>query len=189
MNDNRAVVRFPIRADSKTEGNETISVELRNPATALTLGTVNLTILDTSKNSSYDLYFSRNENGGARITNANEGEVIWAIIACQDVDNGTVLNVSTTIGGRIANVANGDVTANVQTTVTINNNFASTRIPLNNDNTDEDAETLNMSLSKDGILITAASMVVNDTSRAPTYATRLLQGSIVTGKQIGRAHV
>lgn len=178
MNDNRAVVRFPIRADSKTEGNETISVELRNPATALTLGTVNLTILDTSKNSSYDLYFSRNENGGARITNANEGEVIWAIIACQDVDNGTVLNVSTTIGGRIANVANGDVTANVQTTVTINNNFASIRIPLNNDNTDEDAETLNMSLSKDGILITAASMVVNDTSRAPTYATRLLQGTI-----------
>ena len=180
VTDNRAVVRFPIKADGVTEaGDETFIVGLQNQFTREIMGTVSLTIKDTSKNSTYKLRFSTDALGNGTITNADEGKVVYGIIETTDVDNGTILYVDTTIGGQVATVANGDVTVNVPTTVTVNNNFAAVKVSLNNDLMDEGAETLYMAVRKDAsTTVVSGTMIVNDTSRAPTYSARLLQGNI-----------
>jgi len=182
INDNRAVVRLGIKADQVTEGgDETLVVTLQNQFTRETLGTVTLTIKDTSKLSTFKLRFSTDVNGNGTINNADEGQVVYGVIETTDVDNGTVLFVDTTIGGKVATVANGDVTTNVPSSVTIQNNFAVVKISLNNDMTNEGAEALLMNVRDSGSNVLAtATMTVNDTSKSPTYSCRLVQGAIGT---------
>lgn len=178
VTDNRAVVEYSIKADQITDDrDETLIITLQNSFSRETLGVATLTIKDTSKASTYKLRFSANANGTGSITNANEGTTVYGIIETTDVDDGTVLNVATTIGGKVATVANGDVTINVATTATITSNFAAVRITLNNDLTNEGAEALIMTVSEAGTTLTTATMTVNDTSKAPTYSGRLLVGT------------
>lgn len=182
INDNRAVVRYTIKADQLTENSdEAMTISLQNQFTRETLGSVTLTIKDTSKLSTYSLRFSTSATGAGSITNANEGDVIYGIIETTDVINGTVLNVNTTIGGAVATIANGDVTVNVAGTATIQDNFAAVKITLNKDMVNEGAEPLYMSIrNSDNDILASATMTVNDTSLSPTFSCRLLIGEITS---------
>lgn len=178
VNNNRAVVQYAIKADMLTDGrDENMVITLQNSFNRENLGSVSLTIKDSSKASTFRLRFSANASGADSINNANEGTVVYGVLETTDVDDGTVLKVETTIGGKLATVANADVTINVATTVVVNKNLAIISVALNNDITNEGAEVLVMSISDDSSTLATASITVNDTSMAPTYSGRLLVGT------------
>lgn len=180
INDNRAVITYAIKADKLTDGAKVMRVRLRHNITNDELSSATLNIVDTSKASTYAAFFTSDAAGATKITTANEGAVIYGVVKTTDVGDNTTIYLATTIGGKVATVANADVSVTVPTSVVIKNNIGIVKIQLNNDMTTEGAENLIMtaSLTNGGASIASATMSVKDTSLSPTYATRIVTGTI-----------
>lgn len=79
-----ASVNWNIANDMLTEGNETIVANVSIDGTQV--GTANLTIVDTSLTPSvYSAYFTSDAAGDNRITTANEGDTVYAILEAANV--------------------------------------------------------------------------------------------------------
>ena len=96
------------------------------------------------------------------VNSADEGTVITFTLNTTNVGNGTVLPYTIT-GITQQDLSSGSLTGNF----TVNNNTATASITLANDALTEGSETMTVSLSSG---VASDSVVVNDTSRAPTYA-------------------
>lgn len=90
-------IPITITADEITEGNETLSLQVDFQAAGSTTweskGTSNLTLNDTSKTPTFDIYYSTNPAGTDRVTSSGEGTTIYLIAATTNVSTGTVLQV------------------------------------------------------------------------------------------------
>lgn len=178
INNNGATITFNIKEDYLTDGDKTLTVRLIHKSNNDELASATLAIVDSSKTSTYDILFSKTQNGDSVITSANEGDVIYAVLKTTDVPDNTIMYFNTTIGGDIANIANGDVITNVATTATVKNNIAYIQIQLSADNKNEGNEDIVVSVSKTsgGTIVKSAKILLNDTSVSPTYTVRIRGG-------------
>ncbi len=91
---------FSVIADELTENNETLTLQaelMRAGASTWTvMGTANLTIVDTSKTPTFDIYYSNNASGTDRITSIGEGKTVYLICKTTNIASGTVLQVNFT---------------------------------------------------------------------------------------------
>lgn len=79
-----ASVNWNIANDSLTEGNETLVATVSVNGTQV--GTANLTIIDTSLTiPTYVAYFTSDAAGNNKITTANEGDTVYAVIEAENV--------------------------------------------------------------------------------------------------------
>lgn len=103
-------------ADYVTEVNMNMVVTLDN------LGiSQSVTLNDTSRTPSYDFGWYSDNTGTNAINTTNEGDVLFLVIKTQNVNNGTVINISLTGSG----VTTGDFVKNALTfPMTVNNNIA-----------------------------------------------------------------
>ncbi len=94
------------------------------------VGTASVTVTGNSGK----MYFSSNSNGTTTITNATEGDIIYLVTEAKNtsgvstVADGSVVNITTLINGLDATTANGFVTENVATSITMTNGRAITPI-------------------------------------------------------------
>lgn len=77
-------VPWTFSADLLTEGTETVTATVKIGST--TIGTANLQILDTSLTPAvYNAYFTSDAAGNNKITTANEGDVVYAVLEAANV--------------------------------------------------------------------------------------------------------
>ena len=127
-------VSWAFSTDFLTEGTETVTATVKIGST--TIGTANLQILDTSLTPVvYNAYFTSDAAGNNKITTANEGDTVYAVLESANVPTtfNTTWQVYGDTGGSSGlgtwqpfNVLNGNVTVNngksiVELTIPINN--------------------------------------------------------------------
>ena len=109
---------------------------------------------DVSPNPTYQL--------GSSLASVNEGSSVVFTLSTTNVSDGTLVPYVIT-GVSLADLASGALTGNF----TVASGLASASITLANDALTEGSETMTVSLSSG---VASASVIVNDTSRTPTYA-------------------
>ena len=109
---------------------------------------------DVSPNPTYQL--------GSSLASVNEGSSVVFTLSTTNVSDGTLVPYVIT-GVSLADLASGALTG----VFTVSNNIATASITLAADALTEGSETMTVSLSSG---VASASVVVNDTSRTPTYA-------------------
>lgn len=178
INNNTTAITFNIKADNNTDGDKELIVRLMHKTNGDELSSATLNIVDSSKTSTYSIVFSKNNDGSNPITTANEGDVIYAVLKTTDISDNTVMYFTTTIGGVVANIANGDVITTVATSATVKNNLAYIQIQLAADNANEGNEDIVVSVSKTsgGSIVVSNKILLNDTSVAPAYTVRVRGG-------------
>ncbi|MDB2505548.1 hypothetical protein N9X92_07530, partial [Gammaproteobacteria bacterium] len=147
------VISIPLAADTLTEGAESLTISLDDsPDTA-----ASLTIIDTSISSSYRF--------SAVYDSRDEGSTAFFSLVASGFDAGTV--VAYTISGVSASdLVSGSLNGTFTTAAAGESKLIS--IPIRKDNLTEGAETLTITL--DDSSSTTASVIINDTSKAPTYS-------------------
>lgn len=168
----RGVVEYKVANDFSTEGDEVMRVRLINMSNNVEMGTAAITIVDTSKAAGYEVFYSRASTSDTAITSVNEGEDIFLVVKTSNVANGTVLNIEQYIGGRLAITANGDVSSNPPTTVTISNNRGFALLQIANDNTTEGNEPLLGIVKVGNTEVARTTITVIDTSITISYSVR-----------------
>ena len=99
---------------------------------------------------------------GSNVASVDEGSSVTFTLSTTNISNGTLVPYVIT-GVSLADLASGVLTGNF----TVVNGSASASVTLAADALTEGAETMTVSLSSG---VASASVVVNDTSRTPTYA-------------------
>lgn len=165
----KATVEYTVKADGLNEGDEVMRVRIINTTNNLEVGTEQITIKDTSRSPTYNVFYSGGATSNTAITNINEGQTAYLTVTGENIPNGKVLNCEQYIGGLLAITTNGDVDVNPATTIVINDNRGSIPIRLKEDMRTEGAEPL-LGIVKDGTVeLGRKEIVVNDTSITPTY--------------------
>lgn len=153
---NLVILPIAIRADSLTEGNETLTVNILENGSVVS--TAALVINDTSKTPTYTLRYSTNALGSDTIANANEGDTVYAIIETTNVANGTLLETN------YSGLSSADFLEEPTRIVTVSGNLAVSRFVIKNDFSTEGVETLVMNVLRDGTIRATKSLPVADTS-------------------------
>lgn len=158
---NFAAIRFTIRDDFTTEGNEVLTL-------VATLAGVNktskaLTITDTSTSVSGSITFSKTTVISGATSEINEDDSTFYIIyTTVDIANGTVLGVS------FEGLEALDYTGTLPTTVTINSNKATISLKINKDwKTEGDQFLLAKLLLPNGAIV-QNTLTIKDSSKTPT---------------------
>lgn len=147
-----------IKADQKSEGEETLIAEVKHGT--VSIGTAMLYINDTSASPTASIRFSTVAGGGNTITQTNEGTTVFAILETTNIANGTVLNVSHT-GSATAD----DFVNTRASSVTVNNNMASLELQVKNDLLTEGQETYRLTaVLPNGDTVTSGELKIIDTS-------------------------
>lgn len=158
----KAIVQYSIRADLVTEGNEVFGVEIRSGSNVVTSATI--TILDTSINQSFDLYFSSTSTGADRIDSSIEGQTVYLTIRTVGVPNGT--RYPLTYEGLSA----VDFNPSPPTELVVNNNMGYVQIGIAADQLTEGTEILTVRLG--GGTNVSTSLTIWDTSITAVISTR-----------------
>lgn len=148
-------------ADYVTEVNMNMVVTLDN------LGiSQSVTLNDTSRTPSYDFGWYSDNTGTNAINTTNEGDVLFLVIKTQNVNNGTVINISLTGSG----VTAGDFVKNALTfPMTVNNNIAFVDLTTVADAITEGNEIVTATGVVGGKGVGSVSVTIIDTSKAPEY--------------------
>lgn len=146
---------YTIIRDSKTEGSETMTMQILN---SIPLISNSVFITDTSLDPTYHLY--------SNVGIVNEGQAVKFYVNTTDVMNGT--RIPYTITG----IGSDDIQESFIDSFTVYSNYAESVIHVRNDRKTEGTEIMVMTLN--GIPATASnvittSVLINDTSLAPTY--------------------
>lgn len=147
-----------ISADQKSEGEETLIVEVKQGNSSI--GTAMLYINDTSASPSAAIRFSTVASGGNTISQTNEGTTVYAILETTNIANGTVLNV-THSGSATAD----DFVNTRASTVTVNANLAALELQVKNDLLTDGQETYRLTaILPNGDAVTSGELKIIDTS-------------------------
>lgn len=164
-------------ADYVTEVNMNMVVTLDN------LGiSQSVTLNDTSRTPSYDFGWYSDNTGTNAINTTNEGDVLFLVIKTQNVNNGTVINISLTGSG----VTAGDFVKNALTfPMTVNNNIAFVDLTTVADAITEGNEVVTAAGAVGGTGVGSASVTIIDTSQKPIIPNsvdiEIVQGTDVSG--------
>lgn len=164
-----------VKEDYTTEGSESFVVNCglsSDPADIKVTSTISIN--DTSKTKTYSTRWSASPTGTGSITSANEGDTAYFVISTENVPQGTVLNLT------YSGITADDLVDPIPNTVTIYNNLAIIPVTFRNDNKSEGDETLKVNLLDGSTAVSSASLVINDTSREPTYSIRYSTNSAGT---------
>lgn len=147
-----------INADQKSEGEETLIVEVKQGTSSI--GTAMLYINDTSASPSAAIRFSTVASGANTISQTNEGTTVFAILETTNIANGTVLNV-THSGSATAD----DFVNTRSSTVTVNANMAALELQVKNDLLTDGQETYRLTaVLPNGDAVTSGELKIIDTS-------------------------
>lgn len=164
-------------ADYVTEVNMNMVVTLDN------LGiSQSVTLNDTSRTPSYDFGWYSDNTGTNAINTTNEGDVLFLVIKTQNVNNGTVINISLTGSG----VTTGDFVKNALTfPMTVNNNIAFVDLTTVADAITEGNEIVTATGVVGGKGVGSASVTIIDTSQKPIIPNsvdiEIVQGIDISG--------
>ena len=114
----------------------------------------------------YAVTFASNPSGTATITNAKEGDTVYAVLHTTNVPNNTVFDVHVRIGNESALTINNDVSVDVSTKLTVVNNIGTVPITLVNDGIGEGIEQIDFHIlydhmSKDEEIIYFVTQTIN----------------------------
>lgn len=160
-----------VLTDETTEGNEVLLIKLSLTTEDRAAVAATLTIVDTSRTPSYDLYYSNDAAGSEPITRVNEGDSFYLNIIGNNVPNGTLVGL--TYGGT-ANIYDLDGRYD---NLTINNGKASGRMTARADFETEGDETLIVNAFVNGRLVKAGTLIINDTSASANTSIKFSSNS------------
>lgn len=172
IKNNYGYINLIVKADNKTEGDETLSVAVYDQAYTTLLATQSLTIVDSSTASTYELLFSSTTGKYTPVTQANESDVVYALIRTTQVPDGTVMFLETLVGNSLATYANGDVLYDVPRTAVIDAGVAYVPIHLRMDERKDGDKDLVVRVRIDSAtaeVLTTNKISIKDTSVSPTY--------------------
>lgn len=175
IKDNYGYLNILIKPDNKTEGNEILNLSVYDQAFTTLIATQSLTIIDSSTAPTYEVLFSGQSGKLTAINEAKESDVVYGVIKTTQVPDGTVMFVETLIGDQLATYGNGDVLIDVARTVVIDAGIAFFPIHLRMDERKDGDKNVVIRLRKDSAnsdVISTKSLLVKDTSVAPTYNLR-----------------
>lgn len=173
INGNIGTIRFIIKEDFTTESVETLTLTV-SVAGAVKASKA-LTIVDTSVSVSGAITFSKTTALAGAITEINEDETtVYVIYKTEDVPNGTVLGIS------FEGLENNDLIATFPTTITLNNNLATTSFKVRKDWTTEGDQYLLAKLLMPNGAIVQNTLAIRDTSLTPVI-NKLIYSTTNTG--------
>lgn len=158
-----ATVALSVKADTLTEGQETVTIAFLSAGTTVATGSIILN--DTSVTPVYNLRYSSNSSGTGTITATNEGATVYLVVETKNVANNTKLYL--TYASVTGTVNNDDFVGTRITEVTVVNNQAIVPMTLRNDLTTEGSESMRTSLmtgSVSGPVVDTTDLQINDTS-------------------------
>lgn len=166
-----ARVNWNIANDQLTEGNETVTATVR--IDGVQVGTANLVIVDTSLTPPvYSAYITSDAAGNNRITTANEGDVVYAVVEAANVV--TEFNASWNVYGDTAG-SNGEGTwapfDPMSGNVTIRNgkNIVRLQIPINYITTTEMVSSIGFGIPGLVNNLLTPYLTIKDTYKTPSF--------------------
>lgn len=168
-------VLIQVKEDFLTEGSETLLVNVGTTTDSADIKVSgSIAINDTSKTKTYNTKWSASSTGTDNISSANEGDTVYFVISTENVPQGTILNLTW------SGITADDLVDPIPASITIYNNLAIVPVTIRNDNKTEGAETLKITVLDGVVPVSSASLVINDTSREPTYGIRFSTNSAGT---------
>lgn len=163
VQNNIATAALSVKADTLTEGQETVTVAFLLNGEPVASGSIILN--DTSVTPEYKIRYSSNSSGTGTITSTNEGATIYIVVETKNVANNTKLYLKyTSVTG---NVDNNDFVITRPADVTVINNSAIVPVTLRNDLTSEGSESMRTSImlgSINGTEVDSTDLQINDSS-------------------------
>lgn len=157
----RATHKFRVRADTNTEGLETLVLNVcttQNIGTRVARGT--LQIIDSSRSPVYISKFVTDGNGsGPTITQANEGTVAYLVVEGDSLVDGTILQLQ-----YFGQATQDDFVNTLPTFTQIIDGKAVVQYSIKNDQRTEGNEQFGINVLSGGEIVSSASLVIIDTS-------------------------
>lgn len=164
INDVTTIVPYAVRADRRDDGNRTLVPSITSSIITAPIST-SLTIRDTSKAPTYQMWFSREATGTAIATSIDEGQRVYLHIQTTEVDVGTVLNLQ-----YVGQATADDFNDPRPTTATIGvGGKVVIEYYTKNDFTSEGDETFGVNLMQDASILRSTNILILDTSANPNY--------------------
>lgn len=175
--DGTAKLVINIIEDQLTEPVETLTLTLDGKGLSKSV-----TINDTSKTPTYDIGWYANATGSTvKLTNANEGDVVYLVAKTTNVPNATILK--STLSGPGITSKDTDVTGTVQFSIT--NNIGSMRCALLADNLTEGPEVLTSTVTNwTDTTVGTVGLIINDTSKNAIYYKGTYNFTVTPGKEL-----
>lgn len=161
-------VTVSVSADNLTEGVESMRLEILGDAARF----AEVQILDTATNSSYQTYFSYDEEGITEITDAGEGDKVYLIV--KGINVPPIVQYSLLYDG--STVSSADFLQGLPNTVRLVDGFAAVPFNILKDKQSEGYESMVVYVSNTSSVeqaVVATRLRIYDSSLTPTYATRL----------------
>ena len=158
------IIPYMVRADRRDDGNRTLVPSIASSIVTTPVST-SLTIRDTSKAPTYQMWFSRDAIGTTVATSIDEGQRVYLHIQTTEVDVGTVFNLQ--YAGQVSDADFNDVRPATATIGT--GGKAVIEYYTKNDFTSEGDETFAVNLMKDGAVLRSTNILILDTSANPNY--------------------
>lgn len=159
------IVPYAIKADRKTGGNRTLVPSISSTIVTLPVAT-SLVLRDTSKEPTYQMWFSRDAIGTTVATSMDEGQRIYLHIQTTEVDVGATFDLQYT-----GNAANDDFSEVRPITVSVGiGGKAVVEYMTVNDYKSEGNESFGVNLIKDGAILRSTNILILDTSANANYA-------------------
>ena len=124
-----------------------------------------LILKDTSVVPTYSVGWYSDATGTTVINSANEGSTIYLVLKTTSIADGNIFTYSLD-GINVEDLETGELNG----TLVINNNIAFVKLILAKDELTENDETLTAVVKRDNTLIGNSIIVINDTSKTPTFA-------------------
>lgn len=168
-------VTINVKEDFLTEGNESLIVNVGTTSNSNDIKVSNsISINDTSKSKVYTTRWSASSTGAGTVSSVNEGDTTYLVVSTENVPQGTILNLT------YSGITVADLVDNIPTNIVIYNNLAVIPVTIKADSVTENAETLVVNLIDGATTVSTASIVINDTSKSPTYTLRYSTNSTGT---------
>lgn len=177
VNDGGFFHRFTLKEDKLTEGEQFLSITLRDPITSDELATYKLVVKDTSLAPIYSAFLSSDQAGNVPQVEFSEGSVVYAQFRSNDTASVQTHAVDVFIGGNRATAVNGDVTITPFGTVTLVNGRGVLAIRTRADERTEGTEVISVNLRQlptiNSPVIASATGELLDSSKDPVWSVLL----------------
>lgn len=165
IDNGRARGRFKMRADDRTEGTETIVVNVcTTPSISTRQVRGTLQVIDTSRSPTYTSKFTNQSNGQGQIAQANEGTVVYLVISGDNLKEGTELQLR-----YYGQATADDFVSTLPTYTMIIGGQAIVQYSIKNDLRTEGNELFGVTVQSGGVTVTDASLIIIDTSITVGY--------------------
>ncbi len=165
LNEPVTIIPYAVKADRKSGGNRTLVPSMSSTIVNVPVAT-SLVLRDTSKEPTFQMWFSREATGTTVATSMDEGQRIYLHIQTTEVDVGAVFGLQ-----YAGQASDADFETPRPTTATIGvGGKAVIEYFTVNDFKSEGDESFGVNLTKDGAIMRSANILILDTSANPNYA-------------------